>query len=301
MGSSDSEQKAKIFNIQRYSLNDGPGIRTILFFKGCPLRCKWCSNPESQSFQDQVVFKPDLCIGCGACVEVCPSGIRAEADFTVCGIACGRCVDACPTNAMEKIGRDVAVDEALFEVEKDRAFYEKSQGGLTLSGGEPLSQSAFATALIRAAKSLGLHTAVETTGFAPEAEMSSALDEADLVMYDIKHLDDKTHEKYTGVSNALILGNLRKLADKRADRVTVRVPLIGGVNDDESHMRALAEFVKDLDIGRVDLLPYHRYGEGKYKKLYQPYDFEAYTPEDAEIERCIDMMATYGISAKKSG
>ena len=294
-------KQGTIFNIQRYSLHDGPGIRTIIFLKGCPLKCAWCSNPESQPLRKQVVFKPDLCIGCSKCFSSCPTGERGREPFTICDIACGKCVNICPTEALEMIGEKVSVEQVMREVEKDRSFYRKSGGGMTLSGGEPLMQGEFALELIRAAKKSGIDTAIETTGYAKWEAAEEIFGEVDHILYDLKHMDDGLHKKYTGVSNRLILENLKKVAAKRSDALITRIPLIGMVNADEQNMKRSAEFLQEAGVRKVHLLPYHKYGEGKYHKLYRDYELQAITPEDAQIDSIIELMREYGISAKKSG
>ncbi len=292
--------KGIVFNIQRYSLHDGPGIRTIVFLKGCPLDCQWCSNPESKSAKKQIVSKPDVCLGCGKCYEVCPTGARSDADFSGCSF-CGKCVQICPVEALEIIGREMTVDEVLEEVEKDRSFFHSSGGGVTLSGGEPLVQHEFAYELIRAFKKMHLHTAIETTGYAPFENAKKVLENVDLILYDLKHMDDAQHKKYVGVSNALILENARRIAKTKKDDMIFRMPLIGGVNADRENLKRLAGFAGELGVREVHLLPYHKYGEGKYKKLGVEYTFEGYTPDDAEIEEDIRLLQSYGIQAKKGG
>jgi pyruvate formate lyase activating enzyme len=292
--------KGIVFNIQRYSLHDGPGIRTIVFLKGCPLDCQWCSNPESKSAKKQIVLKPDGCLSCGKCYEVCPSGARADSNFTGCTF-CGECAKICPMEALEIIGREMTVDEVLEEVEKDRSFFHSSGGGVTLSGGEPLVQHKFAYELIRALKKMHLHTAIETTGYAPFENAEKVLGSVDLILYDLKHMDDEKHKKYTGVSNALILENARRIAKTKKDDMIFRMPLIGGVNADRENLERLADFAEELGVLEVHLLPYHKYGEGKYKKLGVEYIFEGYTPDDAEIEEDIRLLEARGIRAKKGG
>ena len=294
-------ERGILFNIQKYSLHDGPGIRTIVFLKGCPLRCPWCSNPESQYGGIQVVFKPEGCMGCGKCVQACPNGVRGKDGFSICDTACGACAFVCPVNAMEQVGKTVTVREVLDEVEKDRPFYRKSGGGMTLSGGEPLVQHAFAAALLKEAAARHIGTAIETTGYATREIADKVLPLADHILYDIKVVDEAKHHELTGVSNKLILENFAAAARANPDAITIRVPLIGGVNDDEQNLRKTAELAQANGIKELHLLPYHRYGEGKYQKLYQPYAFSAYTPDDGQIEKIIEMMKEYGVRAKKSG
>lgn len=293
--------KGTIFNIQKYSINDGPGIRTIVFLKGCPLKCEWCSNPESQEMKKLLVFKAGDCIGCGKCVEMCPTGNRKTEDFKMCEVACGRCTLMCPTNALEVIGEEKTVQEVIKEVEKDRKFYIKSGGGLTISGGEPLMQHEFAYELAKAAKANHINTAIETTGFASWEAASKVFSQIDYILFDVKSMDDETHIKYTGVSNKLILENLEKLAATRADDITIRIPLIEPVNADEENIIKTAQMAQRLGITKLHLLPYHKYGEGKYNKLYKEYTFEGITPSDETLDRYVELLKNYGIEAKISG
>lgn len=293
-------EKGIVFNIQRYSLHDGPGIRTIVFLKGCPLGCLWCSNPESQKLTRQIVFKPESCVGCGCCFNVCPTGARNDKNFTGCK-HCGKCISICPTGALEIIGTEMSVQDVLDEVEKDRAFYNNSKGGVTLSGGEPLVQHEFAAALVEAIKKMNLHVAIETTGFAPWEHAKKVLSGADLILYDLKQMDSEKHKIYTGVLNELILENARRIAKTKSENMIFRVPFIGSVNSDRENITAVARFASELGVKEVHLLPYHRYGEGKYKKLGLEYTFEAYTPDSPVIDEALNLLRSYEIDAKNGG
>jgi pyruvate formate lyase activating enzyme len=293
--------KGRVFNIQRYSLHDGPGIRTVVFLKGCPLRCAWCCNPESIERGPHITFNPQKCIGDGRCVEACPTGARdAEGYHVELCTFCGRCVEACPTEALELVGRDMSVEEVLQEVEKDRLFYESSGGGVTLSGGEVLAQKNFAVQLLEACRKRMLHTAIETSGFAPWDQVREVAEACNLVLYDLKHMDPVMHERYTGVSNELILENARRLADFKEELI-FRVPLIGGVNTDEENVRALARFVKRTPVREVHLLPYHRLGESKYAKLGREYVCEAFTPGQEEVEKIKRILTSYDLRIMVGG
>ena len=250
--------KANIFDIQRSSFVDGPGIRTTVFFKGCNLRCKWCHNPESQSFEKQMMFYKDKCTGCGKCREVCPNHLQS-CDF------CGKCELYCPAEARKICGREYTSDEVLAEVIKDKAFYDNSGGGVTFSGGECMLQLDFLREILEKCKSAGIHTAVDTAGNVPWESFEKILPFTDLFLYDIKAFGAELHRKGTGVSNELILENLKNLSG-RAD-IIVRIPVIGGYNDNDEEIRQIADFLKQIKIIKAELLPYHAMGEHKYTAL----------------------------------
>ena len=250
--------KAMIFDIQRNSFVDGPGIRTTVFFKGCNLRCKWCHNPESQSFEKQMLFYKDKCTGCGKCREVCPNHLQS-CDF------CGKCELYCPAEARKICGREYTSDEVLAEVIKDKAFYDNSGGGVTFSGGECMLQLDFLREILEKCKSAGIHTAVDTAGNVPWKSFEKILPFTDLFLYDIKAFGAELHRKGTGVSNELILENLKNLSG-RAD-IIVRIPVIGGYNDNDEEIRQIADFLKQIKIIKAELLPYHAMGEHKYTAL----------------------------------
>mgnify|MGYP001540650927 FL=1 len=250
--------KAMIFDIQRNSFVDGPGIRTTVFFKGCNLRCKWCHNPESQSFEKQMLFYKDKCTGCGKCREVCPNHLQS-CDF------CGKCELYCPAEARKICGREYTSDEVLAEVIKDKAFYDNSGGGVTFSGGECMLQLDFLREILDKCKSAGIHTAVDTAGNVPWESFEKILPFTDLFLYDIKAFGAELHRKGTGVSNELILENLKNLSG-RAD-IIVRIPVIGGYNDNDEEIRQIADFLKQIKIIKAELLPYHAMGEHKYTAL----------------------------------
>lgn len=278
-------EKARIFNIQKYSLHDGEGIRTIVFFKGCPLTCLWCSNPESQDFKDQIVFNQSDCIGCMTCVSNCPSGAldrEMKWDRNRC-VYCRKCEENCPTGAIFFSGKLMSVDEVVKKACDDVMFYRISKGGVTLSGGEVLSQSEFACELLKRLKEMGFETAVETAGYAPWEKAAEVFKLADQILYDVKHMSDEKHIEYTGVSNRLILENLEKAAEKYSDKIIVRVPLIGGMNNDVDNIKKTIELTARLNIRQIDFLPYHRFGEAKYEKIGRDYICDAYTPSDEEV------------------
>jgi len=266
-----------VFDIQRFSVHDGPGIRTIVFLKGCPLRCAWCCNPESQQLKPVLMFKEDRCISCGKCVKSCSVGaIHLETSPIVnrelC-ISCGNCTEICPTSALTLKGKKMTVAEIIEELKKDGITYRRSGGGITLSGGEVLVQSTFTVELLKACRSMGWHTAIETTGFASIKTIEKVIPNVDLVLLDIKAMNDKLHQQYTGVSNEVILRNAKRISE--LTEMAVRVPVIPEVNAFVDEVRDLCEFVKTLkDVKTIHLLPYHSYGENKYEIMGQDYLFK---------------------------
>ncbi len=273
-----TEATGVIFDIQRFSVHDGPGIRTLVFFKGCPLGCLWCSNPESQRFEPELLFDPTKCVACGGCAEVCPHGAvwitaeRREYDRGRCA-ACGKCADACPAEARTVAGRRVTGREVVAEILKDAPFYANSGGGVTLGGGEPLAQVDLAREILERCRLHGIHTAIETCGHVPWTALETIAPWTDLFLYDLKHLDAVTLRIHTGGDAALILSNLERLAGVGAT-VVVRVPVIPGFNDNPKDVRAIAERVARWGIRELHLLPYHRLGASKYGLLGRHYRYE---------------------------
>ncbi|MBS7614331.1 glycyl-radical enzyme activating protein [Candidatus Bathyarchaeota archaeon] len=264
--------KGTIFDIQRFSVHDGPGIRTTIFLKGCTLRCFWCQNPEGIHLKPEVMFYPDRCIYCGNCLLACPNKahvVKEDAHVFLrekC-TACGKCAQTCYAGALVLVGREMTVDEVVDEVLRDKVFYETSGGGVTLSGGDPIVQYSFSRALLKKCKKVGLHTAIETAANCQWKILASLLPMLDLVMMDIKHVDSEKHKKATGVSNKIILNNAVRLS-KTKKPLILRVPIIPGFNDTKSEVEAIAEFVKEFsNLEYLELLPFHRLGEGKYKAL----------------------------------
>jgi pyruvate formate lyase activating enzyme len=288
-----------VFNIQRFSIHDGPGIRTTVFLKGCPLRCAWCHNPESQDPKPQVVLLEGRCIRCGACADICPSHICpadvAQSASSSCAL-CGACVRACPTGAREIIGRSMRVDEVVEEVRADQVFYQESGGGVTVSGGEPLDQSSFACDLLHACRSHGIHTAVDTCGEGNWDDLQHLASEADLILFDLKFADASRHAAYTGGSNERIVTNLRALAAVHSN-VRLRVPIIPGVNDDDDEITAMVGLAGSLaNTGRVTLLPYHRAGTVKYARLGRSYALPVTeAPSAGELRRHAERFRSAGL------
>ncbi len=266
------EQIGVITHIQFFSLNDGPGIRTTVFLKGCRLDCKWCHNPEGKRHYPEVFPYIPNCTGCKACLDVCPTGALTFAehlrmDKGKC-IVCKQCVEECQNDGIVLWGRLVTVKEVIEEVEKDKAFYKNSGGGMTLSGGEPLAQPEFTFALLKCARERGIGTALDTCGYVRWEVLEPILEWVDLVLLDLKNMDPGAHKEFTGVTNELILANARKIAEKGI-KMRIRVPIIPGRNDSEDNLRKTAEFVEQLNrnnvIEGVDLLPYHPYAGAKYR------------------------------------
>ena len=294
-----------VFDIQRFSIHDGPGIRTLVFMKGCPLACAWCSNPESQNPHRDIMFMPATCIGCGSCAEACPTGaakLKTEFEARRLCRVCGTCVDTCPTNARKLIGRPMSVQEVLSEVDKDIPFYRQSEGGVTITGGEPLLQAEFVTELLRICRERGIHTAVETSGYTSWKTLQKVLTHLDLLLYDVKHMDDRQHMAFTGVGNELILDNLRRAADS-GSRVIIRVAVVPGYNDSSDNLRATAAYARSLPgVEEIHMLPYHRLGEAKYERLGRAYALRGISAleRDAMNEQA-RLMESYGLRVSIGG
>jgi pyruvate formate lyase activating enzyme len=275
-------ERGIIFDVQRFAVHDGPGIRTLVFLKGCPLACQWCSNPESRRFEPDLLFDEAKCIRCWSCVPACPKaallagpeGVRT--DRMRCG-GCGQCVDACCAGARLVKGMDVTAEWVMREVLKDEAFFSGSGGGVTLGGGEPLAQPDFAASILHEAKRRGLHTVVETCGHVPWSAIAQSLPWTDLFLFDLKHVDPAKHHLYTGGDVSIILSNLRRLA-ATGRPIVIRVPVIPTFNDTATEIAAIANTVAALGLQRVHLLPYHALGQSKYRLLGTANPFSATVP-----------------------
>jgi pyruvate formate lyase activating enzyme len=293
------ETEGVIFDIQRYSLHDGPGLRTNLFLKGCPLRCQWCCNPESVQPQPELAFFDRRCFLCGDCLDVCATGaLNMDDDKLHWNPAacdqCGRCVQVCTADAMRWIGRRVTASEVMEEVIRDLPFYTGS-GGITLTGGEPTLQPAFAEAVLRLAKQESIHTAIETCGYAPWPAFERLLPWLDLVLYDIKHMDSEQHRQGTGISNEQILHNARRIA-ATGNKMIIRVPLIPQFNITEDNLRRTGRFALDLTVEEIHLLPYHRLGQPKYRALGRPYPWaHADLLGQEAVEQAADALRQQGL------
>lgn len=277
--------KATIFDIQRYSVHDGPGIRTLVFFKGCPLRCRWCQNPESLDSEREIAFFANKCIACGECAKVCPKGaIVLEADRRIdralCD-RCGKCAEVCYAEALTVIGKEYDIRALLDVVERDRPFYEQSGGGVTVSGGEPTLQFDFLLDFFKTAKEAGLNTVIETCGAFAWSKFKRLLPYLDLIYFDLKVIDEKEHERLTRTSNKRILANARRLVES-GKKVVFRVPLVPGMTDTEQNLSDLIDLLGELEREEVHLLPYHKMGESKLQRIdssLEPLDLEPFSDE----------------------
>lgn len=288
-----------VFNIQRFSLFDGPGVRTVVFLKGCPLRCIWCHNPEGLSALPQIMYSPDLCIGCMSC-SVCEKGLHEN----VSGMhsynregctSCGECASACPSSALSVAGYKASVEDVMKEILKDRMFFG-DDGGVTFSGGEPLLQHEFLTELLKAAKEEGLTTAVETSGYADRDALIKAARYTDLFLYDYKITGEENHVRYCGVSNRKILDNLALLDELNAN-VVLRCPIITGINDNEEHVKTIGEISKHSCVMHTELEPYHKLGVSKRDQLSMPQLYEGEAPDKKILEGYCEIVTS--ISNKK--
>lgn len=296
-----------VFDIKRYAIHDGPGIRTTVFFKGCPLRCRWCHNPESWKAVPEMGLRPSRCIRCGRCVELCPRQAvslpeRGPATDAEKCTFCGACVAGCPAGAREIIGQAMTAAEVMAQVKKDIVFYDQSGGGVTFSGGEPLMQPEFLLALLAACRAEEVRTAVDTTCYAEPQIIRRAAELADLFLCDIKHMDSELHRQFTGVGNERILDNIRLLSAE-AKAVYVRVPIIPGFNSGRDHIEQTARFVQSLKtVRRVDILPYNRGGLEKAARLAGGADLmQARTPGDDTMSEIAETLRGYGFEVKIGG
>lgn len=314
------ERKARIFNVQKYSIYDGPGIRTLIFFKGCPLRCKWCSNPEGLERKFQVMFMEDLCIHCGNCIPVChvnihyfedqenePSSTHSErprhkVSRSIDCVGCHNCNTICPKRALSIAGADKTISEVLEIIQQDALFYQSSGGGVTLGGGEVTAQPEFAANLLMECKHMGIHTAIETCGYAKLDSLLMVAQFTDLFLYDIKHIDSDKHYELTGVRNERILDNLTELI-RRGLNVKIRMPLIRGMNDSIETIRRTMEFLLPFNNYKnfqgIDLLPYHKLGINKYKQLDMKYPItDDLSFKAEELDHIAEVIKDYDLQVK---
>jgi len=293
-----------IFDIRKYSIHDGPGIRTAVFFKGCPLECSWCHNPEGGAYHPELIFRSARCILCDDCLTGCPNeavtrqGDAIQIDRKRCKVS-GECAAVCNAEALQVVGREMTVEQVVSEIEEDAVFYEQSGGGVTFTGGEPLAQPSFLLELLSACQARGLHTTVDTSGFSPWAVLDEMRPLVNLFLYDLKLMEEPRHRQWTGVSNTDILSNLRKLSEA-GQKILVRIPVIPGINDDEENLRQSGEFLAALpNVPTVELLPYHNIAEGKYAGLGREYGLEEiHTPTQEQIQAHIALLTGYGLQVK---
>jgi len=296
----------RVINIQKYSVHDGPGIRTTVFFKGCPLDCWWCHNPESQSLNQEIMFFEERCTGCGICVKRCTeNAIEIVDNMAVLNeekcTPCSRCTDFCPNDAREFVGKDITVQELMKEIIKDEVFYEESKGGVTFSGGEPLIHVDFLNEILKRCKDRGIHTAVDTSGAVQWEKIEKLIDKIDLFLYDIKLMDNEKHKKYVGTENIVILENLKKLSHRGAN-IFVRMPIISGVNDDDNHIDEALRFLSNINLLQVNLLPFHKMGRDKYRRIKKDYKLTGLEkPSEERMTEIADRFIRKGIKVKIGG
>jgi pyruvate formate lyase activating enzyme len=299
-----TDSKPLVFDIKRYAINDGPGIRIVIFLKGCNLNCAWCHNPEGISSTQERMYNPSKCIKCGTCVVACPEialTLTEEGIVTDTGLCQlnGLCAAVCPTKAIELSGKPLDVQEIMQEIEKERIFFEQSGGGVTFSGGEPMMHPDFLVRLLDECGSKGIHRAVDTAGLVSKEVLLRVAARTDLFLYDLKMMDSERHRKWTGVPNDKILMNLQKLAETGAN-IMIRIPLVGGVNDDKENLEATARFIASLAGEKkvVNLLPYHKIAQTKYGKLGKPEEFQLFEePTKSKLEEAIAIFHHFGIVA----
>jgi pyruvate formate lyase activating enzyme len=294
-----------VFNIQRFSIQDGPGIRTTVFLKGCPLNCLWCSNPESQDFKPEIVHRDSLCNKCGLCISACAEKAISIQDKSIsierqrC-TNCGDCVSVCLPGALKILGKTMSAGEVFKIIKKDADFYWASGGGITASGGEPLAQPDFVAALFKLCQDHGIDTCIETSGCASAEALEKVLPHTSLVLFDVKLGDAKSHRKWTGLSNEAILHNLR-IVITSGTPVTIRVPLIPGINDSDLELKKIASIAGDSlrKRGKVELLPYHRFGMGKYQQLDREYELSTLTTQQApEVQKMKELFESFGLECE---
>jgi pyruvate formate lyase activating enzyme len=295
-----------VFDIKKFAIDDGPGIRTTVFFKGCPMRCWWCHNPEGQVMTPELMYRSMRCNGCDECVKVCPRnalscvGKGISINRKRCSL-CGKCCQECSTEALTIVGKEMSLNEVMKEIDKDSIFYEELEGGVTVSGGEPLFQPGFLDALLEDCMKRNIRTALDTCGYANRKSLDVISGKVDLFLFDLKIMNEERHRKYTGVSNKLILENFRRLA-KNGSNILVRFPVIPAINDDEDNVTQTAEFAASCGTKNISLLPYHRSGIEKYAGLGKTYRLnKTRSPSDQELRQIKRRLEDSGIRVKIGG
>ncbi len=296
-----NDMRGIVFDIQKFSVNDGPGVRTTVFLKGCQMKCLWCHNPESLSMKPQLSFSKDKCAGCRECEAVCPTGAHSfspqgehHVDFSVCD-ACGKCVDACIHGALKIYGKEQSVDEVFAEVVKDKIYFDKSGGGMTLSGGEALKQFDFSLALAKKCQENGIHVCLETNGASKPEHYRKIAPYVDLFLFDYKATGEKTHKELTGLSQNFVHQNLKLLNDIGA-QIILRCPLIPGYNVSEGHLKAIAELSHTMPgIQKVEILPYHNFGKSKAHDIGRQYTVNAEMPDETRTAKWLERIQSYGV------
>lgn len=303
----DFSKKGVIVNLQDYSVHDGYGIRTLVFLKGCPLRCPWCQNPEAISPDYEIKYQASFCIECFKCAEICPVNAIVEdknkrIDKNNCNL-CMLCVESCPSKALSRVGTKMSVNEIMRPILSYKPFYDNSEkGGVTLSGGEPTLQPKFTLELLKKCTEYGIHTAMETCGYTDYEILNSLIEYLDLLLYDIKHMDNELHKKFTGVSNKLIFENLERIVRENDIECVIRIPLICGFNDDEKNIEATSNFMGSLGIRRVDLLPFNELPSGKYKSLGHDWEYKYAKRQSEEVlEKFKKIVESYGLEVTIGG
>ena len=300
--------KGKIYDIQKFAIHDGPGIRTLVFMKGCPLKCLWCSTPQTQNSSPDLLYIESNCKNSLCCVDICPEKAirfsdkqKIEINRKLCN-SCGQCVDSCPNQALRLVGDQRTVEELFQDVMKDSPFYRRSNVGVTIGGGEPTMQHKFVTALLKKCKETYVHTAMETCGYVKWEHLERILEHVDLLYFDIKHMDARIHEEITGVSNEIILENARKASDIRP--IIIRIPLIPGLNDSEENLLNTGRFAAKLgeNLLRIELLPYHKFGTGTYEQLGRKYKLkDVESPSEEYMNKLKKIVESCGVMVQVGG
>ncbi len=300
--------KGLVYDLQRFAIHDGPGIRTLVYMKGCSLKCLWCSSPQTQRPKPEILHNEINCKKCGKCIEICPIRVISMSDEDEIVINrdlcnnCGDCVETCLNQALKIVGDHVTVEELFKDINKDAPFYRRSDGGVTIGGGEPTMQSDFVEAFLKRCKQNYLHTVMETCGYVKWEKLETLVKYLDLVYMDVKHMDPAAHKELTGASNELILENIKKVSKLRP--LIVRIPVIPGLNDSEKNIRKTAEFALSLgnNLKRIDLLPYHKFGSMTYTRIGMAYKIEDIEPpSDAHMKKLKEIVESCGVIAQIGG